>query len=266
MAIDDNPITVFNRQLENEELSKPLGANLITHAAKVVDGISQLPPLRPLGLVAKGLEITGKCLSIGVPTVEENLKLFGKLVEDRLIVLETRVDNAEEFQRRIESEEFMQCLASGVLQTQRTTQENRIRRMATILANGVREGDLEPENFDDMMRAAVELTEHDVNVLSSIYEMQLHLFSPREIEKEYSWRIDEIHSLWEKQWRNRPRSSYQGINGMNLNGSFARLQSAGLIVSIGTTSILYGPTMHDYELLPAGKKFYEHLQEVAVSE
>jgi len=25
-----------------------------------------------------------------------------------------------------------------------------------------------------------------------------------------------------------------------------------------------GPTMHDYELLPEGRKFYERLQEIAV--
>jgi hypothetical protein len=270
MAIDDNPIKVFNRQLETDELSMPVGAEVISQTAKVVGAISQIPPLRPLGLIAKGLDLAGKCLTLGVPTVEENLKLFGQLTEDailqaekRLSFLEAKAEDAEKFQRRVESKEFLQYLASGVLQTQRTTQKNRLKRMAWIIANAVKEGDLDPENGDDMMRAAVELTEHDIVVLRSIYEMQRHLFSPPQLDNEYSWRINEIHSLWDEYWKNQPFSSYQGINGMTFNSSCARLQSAGLIASIGTTSILRGPTMHDYELLPAGKKFHDRLQEIA---
>ena len=263
MAIDDNPLTVFKKQLENDELAKPVGSGVIIRSAKIAGAVSQIPPLRPLGFIAKGLDLVGKCLTLGVPTVEENLKLFGELVEERLIILETKADNAEKFQRRTESEEFLQCLASGVLQTQRTTQESRIKRMATILANGVKQDDLAPESLDDMMRAAAELTERDVNVLGLIYKMQKHLFSPHELNRDYGSRINAIHSLWESHWRNEARPSYQGMNGMNLNSSFARLQSAGLIASIGTASVLRGPTMHDYELLPAGNKFYERLQEIA---
>jgi hypothetical protein len=115
-----------------------------------------------------------------------------------------------------------------------------------------------------MMRAAVELTDHDINVLRLIYEMQIHLFSLREMQKEYRWRIDAIRSLWEQHWDSQAYSNYQGGLGLAFNGSCARLQSVGLIGSIGTKTILRGPTMHDYELLPAGKKFYERLQEVPV--
>jgi hypothetical protein len=53
---------------------------------------------------------------------------------------------------------------------------------------------------------------------------------------------------------------------MTFNSSCVRLQSAGMIASIGTKSFLQGPTMHDYELLPAGKQFHERLQEIAVSQ
>lgn len=91
MAIDDNPIKVFNRQLEADELSKPVGAEVVTQTAKVVGAISQIPPLRPLGLIAKGLDLAGKCLTLGVPTVEENLKLFGKITEDAILQEEKRL-------------------------------------------------------------------------------------------------------------------------------------------------------------------------------
>ena len=271
MAIDDHPLTVFNRQLASDEFAKPVGSAAIHGAAKVTSAISQIPPLRPFGFIAKGFDLVGKCLAIGVPTVEENLKLFGQLTEDAilrheetLLILATSAEKAQEFQRRVESNEFLKYLASGVLQTQRTTQENRLRRMAWIIANGVKEGDLDIESGDDMMRAAVELTEHDIDVLGCIYEMQNHLFSPQEMRKEYWFRIDAIRSLWERHWDSQAHSSYQGINGPALNSSCSRLQSAGLIGSIGTKTILRGPTMHDFELLPEGKKFYERLQEIAV--
>ena len=269
MAIDHHPLTVYNRQVEKDDFEKPVGIGAIEGAAKLVGAISQIPSLMPLGFIAKGLDLTGKCLNLGLPTVEENLKLFAKLTEEailrheeKLLNLQVSAEEAERFQRRAESKEFLQALASGVLQTQRTTQESRLKRMAWIIANGLRENDLEPENTDDMMRAAVELKEHDIEVLGSIHKMQRHLFSPAELRKEYSWRINDIHSLWDNWWKSKASQSYQGINGMNLNGSFARLQSAGLIGSIGTTSILHGSTMHDYELLPDGKKFYERLLEI----
>jgi hypothetical protein len=130
--------------------------------------------------------------------------------------------------------------------------------------NGVKENDLKPESLDDMMRAAVELTDDDINVLGLIYEMQNHLFSPQDMRKEYRFRIDAIRSLWVQHWDNQAHSSYQGIRGLAFNSSCSRLQSAGLMSSIGTKTILRGPTMHDYELLPEGKKFYERLQEIGV--
>jgi hypothetical protein len=269
MAIDDHPLTVYNRQVENDELQKPVGVGAIEGAAKFVGAISQIPVLRPLGFIAKGLDFTGKCLNLGVPTVEENLKLFGKLTEeailrheDRLIILEVSAQEAEKFQRRAESKEFLQILSSGVLQTQRTTQENRLRRMAWIIANGVSEGDLDPESDDDMLRAAVELKEHDIKVLGWIYEMQKYLFSPAELKKEYSWRIQAINSLWDDWWKTHFSTSV-GTNGMAFNSSCARLQSVGMIASIGISSFAQGSTMHDYELLPDGKKFYERIQEIA---
>jgi hypothetical protein len=161
---------------------------------------------------------------------------------------------------------FAEAISGLALRAMHTSAKDRLKRLAHIVVNGVKENDLEPESLDDMMRAAVELTEHDISVLSSIYKMQNHLFSHQEIHKEYRWRVYAIRSLWEEFWKNQAFSNYQGINGLAFNSSCARLQSAGLIASIGTKSILEGPTMHDYELLPEGKKFFERLQEIAVQQ
>ena len=56
MVIDNNPLTVFNRQLEKDELDKPIGSTAIAGVAKAIGAVSQIPTLRPLGLIAKGFD------------------------------------------------------------------------------------------------------------------------------------------------------------------------------------------------------------------
>jgi hypothetical protein len=248
-------------QINFEELSTIPGGEF----AEIIGDLLKLVGGGPLGIAGGVSNLLLKVRKLAGSSYASNLVFTITAVRNDLAVI---YDRNEELRIRIDAlpndPKFVEAIAALALRAMHTSVKDRLTRLARIVVNGVKEEDLEPESLDDMMRAAVELTEHDVNVLSSVYKMQVHLFSPREVQNEYSWRINAIHSLWENRWKNEARSSYQGINGMNLNGSFARLQSAGLIVSIGTASILYGPTMHDYELLPAGKKFWERLQEIAV--
>jgi len=51
-----------------------------------------------------------------------------------------------------------------------TSVKDRLKRLARIVVNGVKEGDLEPESLDDMMRAATELSEPDISLLKELYE------------------------------------------------------------------------------------------------
>jgi hypothetical protein len=266
-VIDNNPLTVFNRQLEKDELDKPIGSTAITGVAKAIGAVSQIPTLRPLGLIAKGFDLAGKCLNLGVPTVEENLKLFGSLteeavlrVEERLAVLETSADVAEAFQRRIESEQFSKYLASGVLQTQRTTQESRLKRMAWIIANGLKENDLDLESGDDMMRAAVELKDADIILLGKLYESQNHLLiQVRRGESPEKWHGD-IQTV-QRDFANSGKLNPQ--EHLYYRSSYSRLESVGFIQRI-TSAGDYGVGHELYALLPEGKKFYERLQEIAM--
>jgi hypothetical protein len=269
--ITGNEVAVDNQLRRAEKQNQSPANRLIEGAALTAEAISLATGSVAIGSIARAFGIAKRFTSgLGVATLDENLDHLGDATEAALLRVERNLGaqgvRIDEIERRLNSSELLEGIKTATLQAQRTKNVKRLDRIALILANGVAEDDLEPESLDDMMRAAVELTEHDLNVLRSIYKMQIHLFSSREIEKEYVWRINEIHSLWEKWWKDQAYSSYQGINGMNLNGSFARLQSAGLTVSIGTTSILHGSTMHDYELLPAGKDFYERLQEIAVKQ
>jgi len=184
--------------------------------------------------------------------------------------LATLYERSYDLRARVEAlqgdPKFAEAISALALRAMQTSVKERLERLARIVVNGIKEDDLDPESLDDMMRATVELTEHDIDVLGSIHQMQKHLFSPQEMEKEYRWRLSAIRSLWEQHWDNQARASHQGARGLAFNSSCSRLQSAGLIGSIGTKTILRGPTMHDYELLLEGKKFYERLQEIAAQQ
>jgi hypothetical protein len=220
--------------------------------------------LRPLGFVAKGLDLVGKCLTLGVPTVEENLKLFAKLTEDGILRVEeilvslgTSAENAERFQRRVESKEFLQYLASGVLQTQRTTQENRLKRMALIIANGVNECDLDPESGDDMMRAAAELKDADIALLGKIYSSQAALLRQQRFSSG-NW-FGDVQSYWNEFVKS---GALDASKHLVYRSSFSRLESHGLIQKFREKSTA-GVGLEPYALLEEGKKFYERLQEIA---
>ena len=245
------------------------------------DALSETPGGEFVEIIGDLLKLIGTGGSWGLAGGISNLvlrvkKLAGASYASNLIYAITAVRNDlatlyeryEKLRGRIDSlptdPKFAEAISALALRAMHTSVKDRLKRLARIVVNGVKEDDLEPESLDDMMRAAVELTVHNIDVLESIYKMQNHLFSPQEIQKEYRWRIDAIRSLWAEWWKNQAYSSYQGINGLAFNSSCARLQSAGLIASIGTKSFLAGPTMHDYELLLEGKKFYERLQEIAV--
>jgi hypothetical protein len=249
-------------QLNWEELSKTPGGEF----AEIIGDLLMLAGIGGHLAVAGGFSnLALKVRKLAGASYASNLIFAITAVRNDL---KTLSESQEELRERIEAlptnPKFAEAISALALRAMHTSVSDRLKRLARIVVNGVKNDDLESESLDDMMRAAVELTEHDFKVLGSICEMQKHLFFPAELRKEYSWRIQAINSLWDEWWRNQSFSSYQGINGMAFNSSCARLQSVGLIASIGISSFAQGSTMHNYELLPDGKKFYERLQETSV--
>ncbi len=174
-------------------------------------------------------------------------------VEEKLNGLGT---SAEQFQRRVESKEFLQYLASGVLQTQRTIQENRLRRMAWIIANGVKEGDLDPESGDDLMRAAVELRDFDLWVLTTLLEQQ------QKTTTSSLGAVDGIINRPREVWRPLNESGFLTTeNYMKILTSLERLKSVGFCADVQTTD----PSWLPHALAtPLGETFIKRVREIAV--
>jgi hypothetical protein len=244
-----------------------------TGAVVATIGAALVPPAAPALAVFRtsflGLGLFRKALKFGKPSAEQMVEEMDAEADRQYQriweALDGHTERQQEFEARLQGQEAESARLSAFFHGLRTSDPGKYSRLARLTINCIFEDDLKPETLDEMMRATVELTEHDINVLGSIYKMQIHLFAAQELQKEYRWRIDAIRSLWEQHWDNQAFSSYQGVNGQAFNSSCARLQSVGLIASIGTKTILRGPTMHDYELLPEGKKFHERLQEIKVN-
>jgi len=273
MTITRNEVAAANQVRRDEELSKSAVGGLIESGLPVAGAAASLGTalvsggstgLVVAGSIVAGLGIVDWFRKLGSSKVNENLEALGQATEDALNrvenVLKEHGTSIDEIKRRLESEELRNAMASASLQALRTTQIDRLNRLALILSNGVKENDLEPESTDEMMRVAVELTNTDIEVLGVMYQMQRRILTgQRNVQQ--GQRINHIQREWQEWWgKNIDR--YQGTAGMAFNNSCARLQAAGLISSIGAKSFAASPTTSNHELLLDGMKFYERLQEI----
>ena len=278
--MSENEVAAHNQRRKIEEISRsPVGSvidNAVSIArpalalgsAVIVSGASASSGLAIAGGVVAGLGIVDWFRKLGAAKVNENLEALGQATEDAL----NRVENIlreqgitiGEIKARIESQEFAEGMASASLQALRTTQEGRFKRMARILANGVKENDITQESTDDMMRAAVELKDADIMLLGEIHEIQRPFMKTQIwIDKPIAQKWNELSGYWQKYW-NENQERYSGLPGMMLMGSFARLESLGMIAPGPNRSSASSPVAQSYFLLPEGARFYERLQEIPV--
>jgi DNA-binding transcriptional MerR regulator len=275
MGLPENEVAADNQRRRMEELSKsPDGSvveNVISVAgpavavgsALVASGVTSATGLAVAGAVVGGLGIVDWFRRLGSSKVNENLEALGQATEDALYRVENTLrkhgTSIDEIKTRIDSQGFKDGMASAALQALRTTQKNRLKRLALILANGVKEDKLEPESFDDMMRAAVELTDWDVFVLGKMYESQRHLLSNRNQSFGWSEQVGHIWTNWNRVF------GLGEDQHLKLRPALSRLQALGLIAEAQTNFVKDGSLARQaFGLLPEGKEFYERLQEIAV--
>jgi hypothetical protein len=272
MALTGNEVAAVNQQRRNEELTQsPVGGVLssgATAAGAAVTVATTLVAGGPPGLVLAGSVVAGMGIvdwfrKLGTSQVNENLEALGQATEDAL----NRVENflkdhgtaIDEIKRRLGSEELRNAMAIASLQALRTTQQDRLKRLALILANGVKDDDLTSESTDDMMRAAVELQDADITLLGQIYTNQLSMmenqkYSPSDWSQNIGYRW-----VQDFQWLDSPQH-------LSSRASLARLQASGLITQVETNIVRNGLIAHQpFGLLSDGKKFYERLQKIATN-
>jgi hypothetical protein len=273
MGLNGNEVSAVNQQRLNEEQNQSpvdgalesatsvAGSAVALGASLVVGGPAGLALA---GSVVAGMGIVAWFRKLGTTKVEENLEALGQAAEDAFNrverVLSEQGKSIEEIQDRFKSEELMQAMASASLQALRTTEEERLKRLALVLANGVKEGDLEPESLDDMMRAAVELRDRDIVLLGKICISQRSLLQQQRGRDTTYW-FGELQSVWDQFVRS---GALDASKHLVYRSSFSRLESRGLIQKfreISTARVGLEP----YALLEEGLKFYDRIQEIGVT-
>lgn len=176
--------------------------------------------------------------------------------------LKGQEEKQKEFAERLKSQEAQAAYISAIFHGLRTSDSQKQSRLAIVTVNSVYESDTNPETIDQLMRSAVELKDADLNLLKEMYEMQEPFMrTDHWLNKQISERWNILSGYWRKYWEQN-QAKYRGIEGQRLMGSFARLESLGLIAPGPNRSSAFSPVAQCYLLLPDGMKFYERIQQV----
>jgi hypothetical protein len=275
MGLTGNEVSAVNQQRRSEEIAKsPVGRVLssgtsvagaaVTLGASLVSGGP--PGLALAGSVVAGMGIVDWFRELGTGKVQENLDALGQAAEDAFSrverVLAAQGKSIEEIQKRFESEELKHTMAGASLQALRTANKNRLKRLALILANGVKQGDFAVESTDDMMRAAIELKDTDISILGSLYQLWKPLLDRVGRAKHSTSSSPNFHNEIQTVWHAFGRS-LNPAEQLEYRGSFARLQSHGMIQQVTFSNNEVG--RESYVLLEDGARFYERLQEIGAT-
>jgi hypothetical protein len=241
------------KQLNFEELSTTPGgefAEVIGDLLKLVGGGG------PLGIAGGISNLLLKIRKLAGASYASNLIYAITAVRNDLATLYERCENLRE---RIDdlptNPKFAEAISALALRAMHTSVKERLKRLARIVANGVKEDDLELENLDDMMRAAVELKNTDIVLLQKIYDSQNPMLGLKNLNSQ-NW-----HGSIQGIWRTFVDSgNLRSEEHLRYRSSFARLESVGLIQRVENVG-MYGVGQDLYALLMEGKRFYESLQD-----
>jgi hypothetical protein len=244
-------------QLNWEELSKTPGGEF----AEIIGDLLMLLGTGGLWAVAGGVSnLLLKVRKLAGASYASNLLYAITAVRDDL---KTLYEKHAELRERIESlrtdPKFAEAISALALSAMHTSVKDRLDRLAHLIVNGVKEGDLGIESLDDMMRAAVELTEWDIFVLGKMYSSQRHLLSTRRDSHGWSEQVGHVWADWGRIFGIREDQH------LKVRSALSRLQSIGLVAEAQTNFVKDGTLARQaFGLLPEGAKFYERLQGTAV--
>jgi len=137
----DNEISADIQMRKYEELSRsPAVSILSSDGADLMIKIAKLDP-GIIGAIAKTHEIVNKFFQMGTASLSENLEHLSVATQLQMARAEAKLAShgvhLEEIDRRTSGPELRKGIAAAILQSQRTTQETRFKRMALLLGERV---------------------------------------------------------------------------------------------------------------------------------
>jgi hypothetical protein len=174
-----------------------------------------------------GASYTSNLLYVITAVRNDLSDLYAKHAESRECIKSLRNDPA-----------FSEAIAAIALRAMHTSVKGRLKRLARVVVNGVKEGDLEAEGLDDMLRAATELDERVILLLKELCELPAG--RPMNMTEADKGRTDSEERM----------------------GSVAKLQTVAF-VQLRTAGLDLGASV--VVLLPKGRRFYDRLQEIGTA-
>lgn len=242
MSIDD-PIAAIQRRFEDEErASDPVLSRLARLA-------SQLPLPWPSDKVM-GV-VTGRLAANRFERIECLLTaIIDELRRHERQLREMAATQNEEMQKRFQ--EWFALVEDGFQKAERTRAKERVRRIGIILANSlVKTPILRPDDTEEMMRVAAELSDAEIQSLNDLVKIQGTIV-------ENSGRIDR-YSAWSS-WASGP----WGLRPDSLiDSTFRKLESFGLVSQVPPQSNqnVTADIPNRYSLLKKGLDFTRFIQQ-----
>jgi hypothetical protein len=239
-------------QLNWEELSKTPGSEF----AEIICDLLALTGISPLVAVGGTSNLLLKVRRLAGASYASNLIYTITAVRNDLADLYAKHAESRKRVGFLQTDpKFAEAIAALALRAMQTSVKDRLKRLARVVVNGVKEDDLEAEGLDDMMRAAVELKETDIMLLEKIYRSQNPMLGWKNLNSQ-NW-----HGSIQGVWRTFVDSGNLNTQDhLSYRSSLARLESLGLIQRVENVG-MYGVGQDLYALLMEGKKFYERLQD-----
>jgi hypothetical protein len=211
MAIDD-PIDALQQQFQNEERSTdPV-------LRQVADLISQLPLPWPadkaLGAILGHLQADRIAkLELLMTAIREELRRHENLLK------ELSNGSKPETEKRFHG--WLILVLDGLKKAERTRAKERVERIGTILANSlVRVPAPGPDDVEEMMRIAMELSDSEIHSLSELVKLQ-------GATVEGSGRISRYDA-----WNSFPRGPWGQRPDGEVDSIFSKLESFGLVTRV----------------------------------
>jgi hypothetical protein len=238
VAIDDNPIKAVKRQFEMEDLATSPVTEMVLQV------ISALPLVSPLDKAVEWLKG-----HLATDATERDRLMLETVAAEVL-------KHAEELQRtqqvltdqasRMSEEVLGPLMVDAARKAENTRAKERVRRIGLILANAIIETkSTDADEIEEMMRVAMELSDHDIIYLKELLRIQGHLLEGRAYIPRY-----DAHNAWANGfWGNQVLPEIDSV--------FNKLESYGLVSRIAppNNQNIMADIQNRYALLPKGARF-----------
>jgi hypothetical protein len=240
MTIDD-PVAALKKRFEFEDASAIPFIQLLLSLLSTVAGELPIGVLTTLGAKDERHRVT-----VMLDTLGEEIRRLDANVNT---ILDGQSPDEQERTARV----VVGLVTDGVRKASATRSEERVKRIATILAHGLAALKIaEADEIDEMMRIAMELTDRDVDYLFQLVQMEGSIVRTH-------GRINRYEAF--QRWEN---SDLKRMNSPEVEGTYAKLESYGLVWRLPSQNNMnvMADIMNGYALLAKGLRFVDLITRV----